>query len=219
MAKLTRAIAIDSSGLEQAIVLLEGGSPEPIRSDHWRRERSGADRTLLERAQQLLKSAGWNVGELSAVVAGRGPGSFTGLRVGLSVAEGLSFGLEVPLFLVDSLPILAAQGGRTAGALRDAGRREVYAWRPGVRVERLAVDRLGLWMPRDLQFVVEPAGALAKWSLNHAEQEIVERLPFAQALALIATDALSRGKPVRYHEIEPLYAQPAAAQERKEAEL
>jgi tRNA threonylcarbamoyladenosine biosynthesis protein TsaB len=219
MAGLMRAIAIDSSGLEQTIVLLEGGSPEPIRSEQWRRERTGEDRTLLERAQQLLKSAGWSVRDLGAVVAGRGPGSFTGLRVGLSVAEGLAFGLHVPLYLVDSLPVLAAESTKTAGALRDAGRREVYVWRPGAEVGRLAIDRLSFWMPPGLPFVVEPAGALARWSPKHADQEVVERLPLAQALASVASAALSAGKPVRYHEIEPLYAQPAAAQERKEAEL
>ena len=221
MALMKRVIAIDSSGTEQAIVLLGGEAFDILASEAWRRERTGEDRTLLERAQQLMRSAGWSVESLSCVVAARGPGSFTGLRVGLSVAAGLAYGLGISLYLVDSLQVLAAESKPQAGAIRDAGRREVYAWRPGLDPQRMGVGQLVEWIPQGLPLVVEPAAALAQWSPKHADQEVkvTERSRLPQALAVVAIEALSRGKPVRYHEIEPLYVQPAAAQERKEAQL
>src|SRR5207248_9189994 len=78
--------------------------------------------------------------DLDGVAAARGPGSFTGLRVGLSLAAGLAYARHVPLHLVDSLLILArrATGDAATVALRDAGRSEVYARRAGEPARRMA---------------------------------------------------------------------------------
>lgn len=51
---------------------------------------------------ELLKENGLKVSELEAVAAGRGPGSYTGLRIGVSVAKGLSFGAGIPLIAIDT---------------------------------------------------------------------------------------------------------------------
>ena len=52
--------------------------------------------------RRLLEARGWKLGELSAVVVVHGPGSFTGVRVGLSAAKGLSEAASIPLIAVSA---------------------------------------------------------------------------------------------------------------------
>ena len=60
----------------------------------------------------LLDEHGWDKSSLEAVAVSGGPGSFTGLRIGVSTAKGLCHGLGLPLIALDTLGILAAQGAR-----------------------------------------------------------------------------------------------------------
>jgi tRNA threonylcarbamoyladenosine biosynthesis protein TsaB len=80
---------------------------------------------VLEDADELLREAGAEQGELTRLVVGTGPGSFTGLRLGLAAARGLAFALDLPVAGVSTLQALAAA---SPGALPviDAGRREVF---------------------------------------------------------------------------------------------
>ena len=84
---------------------------------------------LVPALDALFLSAGRSRGDLCAVGVVLGPGSFTGLRVGIAAAEGLSKGLGVPAFGLDSLAALAeaATGEGTGLALLDARRKQVYA--------------------------------------------------------------------------------------------
>jgi tRNA threonylcarbamoyladenosine biosynthesis protein TsaB len=56
---------------------------------------------------ELLHETGWSVNQLDAVCVSRGPGSYTGLRIGVSVAKGLCYGLNIPLIAVSSLHSMA----------------------------------------------------------------------------------------------------------------
>jgi tRNA threonylcarbamoyladenosine biosynthesis protein TsaB len=56
---------------------------------------------------ELLHDTGWSVNQLDAVCVSRGPGSYTGLRIGVSVAKGLCYGLNIPLIAVSSLHSMA----------------------------------------------------------------------------------------------------------------
>ena len=85
---------------------------------------SGAVR-VLEEADELLRAAGAEQGELTGLVVGTGPGSFTGLRLGLAAARGLGFALDLPVAGVSTLAALAA-GAPGALPVVDAGRREVF---------------------------------------------------------------------------------------------
>ena len=84
---------------------------------------------VLEAADELLREAGVERGDLTALVVGTGPGSFTGLRLGLAAARGLAFALELPTAGVSTLDALAA-GAPGALPVIDAGRREVFAAGP-----------------------------------------------------------------------------------------
>jgi tRNA threonylcarbamoyl adenosine modification protein YeaZ len=153
------------------------------------------------------------------VAAGRGPGSFTGLRVGLSLAAGLAYGRQIPLYLVDSLEMVAARAlGQAASAvLRDAGRNEVYAWRRREGALRLPVQAIDAWLRSGDLVLVEPAGALPRWAPNRAGLEVPadEQQPLSDAMLTIANEVFDHAKPVRYDELQALYSQPAAAEERR----
>ena len=108
-----------------------------------------ADRVLAEKAREVtthselllalidetLRAAGVSLPDLDAVVCGQGPGSFTGLRIGMATAKGLCFALEVPLLAPSSLEGLARAvnrvGPATVVACLDARRQEIFAaaWR------------------------------------------------------------------------------------------
>ena len=80
---------------------------------------------VLADADELLEQAGAEPRELSRLVVGTGPGSFTGVRMGLAAARGLAFALDLRLAGVSTLEALAA-GAPDALPVVDAGRREVF---------------------------------------------------------------------------------------------
>jgi tRNA threonylcarbamoyladenosine biosynthesis protein TsaB len=86
---------------------------------------------VLEAADELLREAGVERSDLTALAVGTGPGSFTGLRLGLAAARGLAFALDVPAAGVSTLDALAA-GAPGAVPVIDAGRREVFMLGPRV---------------------------------------------------------------------------------------
>lgn len=78
---------------------------------------------------ELIKKTGISYKDLSAVALSKGPGSYTGLRIGTSTAKGLCFALDIPLIAIDSLEILAKQvnlNDRLIIPMIDARRMEVY---------------------------------------------------------------------------------------------
>ncbi|HVD12620.1 MAG TPA: tRNA (adenosine(37)-N6)-threonylcarbamoyltransferase complex dimerization subunit type 1 TsaB [Gaiellaceae bacterium] len=85
---------------------------------------------VLEDADELFRESGAARTELTGIVVGTGPGSFTGLRMGLAVARGLALALELPVAGVSTLAALAA-GAPGALPVVDAGRREVFTLRGG----------------------------------------------------------------------------------------
>jgi tRNA threonylcarbamoyladenosine biosynthesis protein TsaB len=84
---------------------------------------------LLQMVDAALAEAGCAPRALDGVACGAGPGSFTGLRIGLASAKGLCFALDRPLVLVSSLAVLAARApvGQRVCATLDAHKGEVYA--------------------------------------------------------------------------------------------
>jgi len=78
---------------------------------------------------EIIKQAGIQYKDLSAVAISKGPGSYTGLRIGTSTAKGLCYALNIPLIAIDSLSILAHKVTYTDGLIipmLDARRMEVY---------------------------------------------------------------------------------------------
>jgi tRNA threonylcarbamoyl adenosine modification protein YeaZ len=93
-------------------------------------ERVSRASTLLEDVDALLRQAGAHPPDLDALAVGIGPGSFTGIRIGLAAARGLALALDLPAAGVSTLDALAA-GAPGATPVLDAKRREVFV--PGPR--------------------------------------------------------------------------------------
>jgi len=88
-------------------------------------ERTSRAVTLLEDVDALLRQSGTYTRDVEALAVGVGPGSFTGVRIGLSTARGLALALDVPVAGVSTLDALAA-GAPGAVPVVDARRREVF---------------------------------------------------------------------------------------------
>ncbi|MEP6811522.1 MAG: tRNA (adenosine(37)-N6)-threonylcarbamoyltransferase complex dimerization subunit type 1 TsaB [Actinomycetota bacterium] len=88
-------------------------------------ERQSRAQTLLEDVDALLRQGGAHPRDLEALAIGTGPGSFTGVRIGLSVARGLALSLEIEGAGVSTLAALAA-GAPDALPVIDARRSEVF---------------------------------------------------------------------------------------------
>jgi tRNA threonylcarbamoyladenosine biosynthesis protein TsaB len=80
--------------------------------------------------EDVIARAGLTVQDLNAIAVSQGPGSYTGLRIGVSAAKGLCFALNIPLIAIDTLQTLASQAKVTDGIIipmLDARRMEVYS--------------------------------------------------------------------------------------------
>ena len=94
---------------------------------------------VLADADELLRESGAERSELTGIVVGTGPGSFTGLRLGLATARGLALALGLPVAGVSTLDALAA-GAPGALPVVDGGRREVFTLVDGQPAVRAPQD-------------------------------------------------------------------------------
>ena len=81
---------------------------------------------LVVKIREMLAEAGVLLGQVAAVVVVNGPGSFTGVRIGVSAAKGLAEALEIPIIALSRLELLALNASADACAVLDAGRGEFY---------------------------------------------------------------------------------------------
>lgn len=101
-------LAIDTS-TENCSVALQIGDKVISREMESPREHS---QRLLPFVQEVLKEADTQLSEVNGLVVGVGPGSFTGVRIGVSIAQGLAFGADLPVQGVSSLDAMAIEGVR-----------------------------------------------------------------------------------------------------------
>ncbi|QXW18382.1 tRNA (adenosine(37)-N6)-threonylcarbamoyltransferase complex dimerization subunit type 1 TsaB [Comamonas aquatica] len=182
----------------------------------WQHQAAGganSSATLIPAIQAGLQALDLKLVDLEAIVFGRGPGSFTGLRTSCAIAQGLALGTELPLLPIDTLLAVAEEARHQHGctdvmAVLDARMSEVYhagyRWADGLWQ---ATHALGVCAPEALTV---PAPAVV---VGNAQAAYPDRLaPAAQHLAALPTaTALLRLAPTLIadgHLIEASYALP-----------
>lgn len=105
-----KLLAIDTATSSMTVALVEGGRLVKEINSHAERNHSIYLVPSIERA---LQAAGWSYGDLSAIAVGRGPGSYTGVRIGVTVAKMAAWAKRLPVIGVSTLEAMAA------GALAD----------------------------------------------------------------------------------------------------
>ncbi len=166
--------------------------------------------------KKLLKQARWSVQSLSGVAVSTGPGSFTGIRIGLAVARTLGQSLKIPVVGVSSLEIMAA-GAKTRALWRapqiDALRGHVFA--------ALYETTSGVALRRVLSERMVPAKDWPRLALRHAQgkplwlPKLHTCFPEAGVLLELAGNLLDQASPTSYKSVFPLYIRQAAAEERR----
>jgi tRNA threonylcarbamoyladenosine biosynthesis protein TsaB len=118
-------LGVDSCGPTGSVALarVEGGRARILGQTELAGRSYSA--TLVSAVGELLTESNVKLGDLGAIVVVNGPGSFTGVRVGLSVVKGLAEPGQIPVVAVSRLAVLAAKAGVEAAAL-DAHRHEVF---------------------------------------------------------------------------------------------
>ena len=117
---------IDTSTFTESIALVDG---ELLCGERSVKRPYGHASGLHADLRELLEEVAWSLNDIEAIVIGTGPGSFTGLRVGMAAAKGLAYALNIPLYgIPSSTALLSALIDQTETlALIDARRGEVYA--------------------------------------------------------------------------------------------
>jgi len=188
---------------------------------------------LLPMSERLLQDAGIGISELEGVSVASGPGSFTGLRIGMSTAKGLCLALDFPLLPIPTLAGMAFQvayDGMPVCAMLDARRGEVYAgvYRlEGRRLLSVAADAavsmedLLPCLPRPVLFVGDGAQVHRSRILSSLDSDafFVPRPfshPTAASIALLGAVKLNEGATVDACLAEPCYLRRTQAERARE---
>lgn len=129
-------IAIESASTDPSVALAEMDG-EPVGVDGWSGG-PGQGRELLPRLLALLERERRSLRDARAISVGTGPGSFTGLRVGMSLAKGLAHGLGIPIVGVPSLEAWLVAEPDARAALARAGARDAFVLVRGADVPVIA---------------------------------------------------------------------------------
>lgn len=139
-----KILAIETSALSASVAVCEDAQ---LLAQFYQRMGLTHSATLMPMAEDLLRSTGLTLGEMDVIAVAAGPGSFTGLRIGVSSAKGLAWAADKPCAACSTLESMAWQVSHMDGvicAAMDARRRQVYnalfEARDGV-LTRLSEDR------------------------------------------------------------------------------
>lgn len=159
-----RVLALDTASTQMVLALADFDEATAQATLHAVRQVDAprqANQVLLAHAGQLLDEAGLSIGDIDAIVAGRGPGSFTGVRIGVATAKGLACGLAAPLYGASTLDAVAWRAWHAGvrgrlGVVADAMRKEVYP-------VRYALDDAGVTR-LEPDTVAKPAQVAQAWA-------------------------------------------------------
>jgi len=217
-------VALETSSRPPSIAVQSGGTTLALSLEAGRRHASD----LLGALESLLNELGQSPASIQAVIVGTGPGSYTGLRVGIATALGLSRGTGAQLQALPSFEALAMvhlQEGERGTVLLDARSRQIY----GARYERTATgvhsllapmvcaasDWRALLSPTDCIVCDEASAAAA--GLDEGERARLRPCagPQAEHLLPLGIARLDADGALDPGAVQPLYLRPFAANVRK----
>jgi tRNA threonylcarbamoyladenosine biosynthesis protein TsaB len=225
-----RILALDTSTFVGTVAVLADGE---LRAEWSASVRASHGETLLPQLARTLEHAGLALSEIDLFAVGLGPGSFTGVRIGVATAKGLALAESKPLVGVTSLRVLAR--GMPAGTLRavavDAHKGEVYCALYALGDDGVLAEQLAPFHgppERAARLLRESAGgasfAIAGNGLARYGSALIEPLgphvsrvpgycdvPRAACLAHEAAHALAVHGPSDLSRLEPLYVRPSDA--------
>jgi tRNA threonylcarbamoyladenosine biosynthesis protein TsaB len=172
-------LGLETSSPRGSVALLDSGR---LLAAAWHDEPNAHGERLLGLVDCVFSAAGRNPTELARVAVGRGPGSFTGLRVGLAIAQGIGSGLGIPAVGIGSLRAMAAAMPEDLSGSRwpilDARRGELFIGcysENGIElVSPRAVPRRGISQSIRLLLSTLDAPSSTNWLLGNAVGEIPE---------------------------------------------
>lgn len=221
-----RILALETSTRAGGVALLDG---DQLLAEYSLCVPTTHSERLMATVDRLLGDCGWSVEALEGVAVSIGPGSFTGLRIGVSTAKGLALALGVPLAGVPTLDALAATVPFAADPvcpILDAKKGEVYAslfhWAAGGMVrdwEYLALtpEDLCARLRGPVIFVgdgVAAFGGILSRALGERARLAPpgRRLPSAACVAQLGHRRLRSGETVEPARLTPLYIRPSEAE-------
>lgn len=139
-----KILAIDTSNFPLGVALID---EDKVIGEYMTNVKRNHSLKAMPAVEQLLKDCDTDVKELTKIVVANGPGSYTGVRIGVTLAKTLAWSLDIPLVPVSSLAVLASSGRYFNGYLSpifDARRGQVYTglyrYRDG-KLENVLEDR------------------------------------------------------------------------------
>ena len=228
-----KILALDSSAVVGSVALCE----DTRMVAHYTLNTGNThSQTLLPMIESALKSAEWEIDDLDLLAVSQGPGSFTGVRIGISTVKGLAFGKNIPCAGVSTLEALAYNLRYFNGILcpvMNARRAQVYnalfACRDGV-MTRLCPDRAisiaeldeelaGMEQPI---YLVGDGYDITLRGLTRTEVMPVPdelRYQSGYSVALCALAAYERGQAVDDATLAPVYLRPSQAERERNERL
>jgi tRNA threonylcarbamoyladenosine biosynthesis protein TsaB len=222
-----RLLILETSGRSGLVALAEGARLLGLRRlDEGRRN----GRDVAPAVAELLAAQGWKPRTVQGVIVSRGPGSYTGLRVGVMSAKAFAYATGCALLTVETFAVVAEQappGVSAVDVLADAQKDRVYlqSFRRGPAgwqaESPLSVQRFADWLAgRRAEAWVSGPGLLRWEAQLPAEVPRVEpgrREPGAEALLRLGLARLLAGERDDVWAVEPLYLRPSSAEEQWQA--
>lgn len=195
-------LSLDTSTQNCSVALHENGQ---LITQELVDEEGSHSKSLTLLIEKVMKTAGRTLAELSAVAVSNGPGSYTGLRIGLATAKGICFALDKPLICLPTLRVLASAVDAPARSLLlpmlDARRMEVYAAVYTPALEEVSPQEAHILNQESFQTfapVVAFGNGSAKWqeSCTHSSITFLDGplLPEAQFMGKLAQEAFLNQK-------------------------
>jgi tRNA threonylcarbamoyladenosine biosynthesis protein TsaB len=216
-----KILAADTSTDVCSVAILNG---ENVVAEYVSKSEITHTERLLPSIQSLMMELGWKYTELTGLAVIHGPGSFTGLRIGLSVIKGLSFGLGIPVVPANALeiaalqvedeglicPVMDARRGEVFAGLYKRSKNQLSLVEPPVSIKP---EELKNFLPKELIRVCGPGAYIYKEYFESQGFEILFRdFILARTLGYYAHQKFVQGDSISGMELRAAYLRPSDAE-------